>query len=158
MICVCRMPGYSLRCIPCARSGYSQNSRRRSFSESLVLTCRMGRWGMVVCLTNVADPSPSAQVDVAPSTGGVDQDTRGIKKNTEEPSGALRRTTLYITNRSLHGVKVPASSEEKTGSANSRPTPFRQSSPSARTAGTLHIQFFSEAFPLYGAGKGRAHS
>jgi len=49
---------------------------------------------MVVWLTNVADPSPSTQVDVAPSTGGVDPDIRGITKNTE-PSGALRRTTVH---------------------------------------------------------------
>ena len=35
-----------------------------------------------------------AQIDVAPSTGGVDPDIRGIKKNME-PSGALRCTTLH---------------------------------------------------------------
>jgi len=37
---------------------------------------------MIAWLTNVFDPSPSAQVDVAPSTGGVDPDIRGIKMNT----------------------------------------------------------------------------
>jgi len=62
---------------------------KRTFSEPFVLTCRVGRWGMIVWLTNVSDPSPSAQADVAPSTSGVDPDIRGIKKNTE-PSGALR--------------------------------------------------------------------
>jgi len=35
-----------------------------------------------------------AQIDVAPSTGGVDPDTRGIKKNAE-PSGALRCITVH---------------------------------------------------------------
>jgi len=38
---------------------------------------------MAVWLASAADPSTSAQVDVAPSTGGVDPDTRGIKKNTQ---------------------------------------------------------------------------
>jgi len=49
---------------------------------------------MIVWSTDAADPSPIAQVDVAPSTGGVDPDIRGIKKNTE-PSGTLRRTTVH---------------------------------------------------------------
>jgi len=49
---------------------------------------------MIVLLTNVADPSNSAQVDVAPSTGGVDPNIWGIKKN-KEPSGALCRNTVY---------------------------------------------------------------
>jgi len=49
---------------------------------------------MIVWLKNAADPSPSAQVDVAPLTGGVDPDIRGIKKITI-PSGALRRTTVH---------------------------------------------------------------
>ena len=43
---------------------------------------------------DAADLSLSAHVDVAPSTGGVDPDTRGIKKITE-PSGVLRRTTVH---------------------------------------------------------------
>ena len=68
-------------------------------SEPFVLTCRVGRWEMVVWLTIVSYPSPSAQVDVAPSTGGVDPDIRGIKKDTE-PSGALRRTTFCRVSRS----------------------------------------------------------
>ena len=45
-------------------------------------------------VTNAAETSPSAQVDVAPSTGGVDPDIRGIKKNTE-PRGALCCTTVH---------------------------------------------------------------
>jgi len=40
--------------------------------------CRVGRWGIIVWLTNAAEPSPSAQVDVAPSTGGNDLDKRGL--------------------------------------------------------------------------------
>ena len=57
---------------------------------------------MVVCLTNVADPSPSAQVDVAPSTGGIDPDIRGIKKYSE-PSGVLRRTAVHRDLKLLWG-------------------------------------------------------
>jgi len=49
---------------------------------------------MIVWLTNVADPSPSAQIDAAPLIGGIDPDVRGVKKNTE-PSGELRRTTVH---------------------------------------------------------------
>ena len=37
----------------------------------IVLLSRVGRWEMIVWLTNVADPSPSAQVYVSPSMGGV---------------------------------------------------------------------------------------
>ena len=51
---------------------------------------------MVVWLRNAADPSPSAQVDVAPLMAGVDTDIRGIKKNTE-PSGALSRHCVSRT-------------------------------------------------------------
>ena len=39
-----------------------------TFSKPFVLTCLVGRWGVVVWLTNVADLSPSAQVDVALSS------------------------------------------------------------------------------------------
>jgi len=46
-------------------------------------------------LAAAVDFSPSEQVDAAPSTGGVDPDTRGIKRDTEPSSGALRRTTVY---------------------------------------------------------------
>ena len=53
-------------------------------------------------MTNVADPSPSAQVDVAPSMGGVDPDIRGIKKNMK-PSGALRRTTVIHEPKLIRG-------------------------------------------------------
>ena len=70
-----------------------------------MLTCRAGRWEIIVWLTSVVDPSPSAQVDVAPSTGGVDPDIRGIKKNTEK-RGALRRITVYH-DPELYWVKVP---------------------------------------------------
>jgi len=49
---------------------------------------------MAVWLTDAADSSPSAQVDVAPSTGGVYPNIRGIKKNTE-PSWALSHTTVH---------------------------------------------------------------
>ena len=60
---------------------------------------------MIVLLTNVADPSPSAQVDVAPSTGGVDPNIWGIKKN-KEPSGALCRNTVYHDPELLWGEKA----------------------------------------------------
>jgi len=79
---------------------------RVHFSEPFVLACRMGRWGVVVLLTSVTEPSSSAQVDVAPSTGGVDPDTRGIKKNTE-PSGALRRTTVHHDPKLVWGESAP---------------------------------------------------
>ena len=48
------------------------------FLEPFVLTCCLGRRGMIVWLTSAADPSPSKQVDVAPSTGGVDPETLWI--------------------------------------------------------------------------------
>jgi len=86
---------------------------------------------MVVWLTDASDASPSAQVDVAPSTGGVDPDIRGFKKNTE-PSGRIVAPPC-ITTRDFYGAKV--SSEEKTDSVSSTPAPFRRSSPSAKTAG-----------------------
>ena len=53
---------------------------------------------MIVRLAIVFGPSPSAQVDVAPSTGGVDPDIWAIKKNTE-PSGALRSSPHHRTSR-----------------------------------------------------------
>jgi len=45
--------------------------------------------------TDVSDPSPSAQVDIVPSTGGVDPDIWGVKRN-KVPSEALRRTTVHL--------------------------------------------------------------
>ena len=59
------------------------------FSKPFVLTC------------NVVDPSPSAQVDVAPSTGGVDQDTQygGSRRMREDAGGrrvALFRSEVYF--------------------------------------------------------------
>ena len=85
------------------------------FSKPFVLTCCVGRWEMIVWLTNVVDPSPSAQVDVAPSTGGVDQDTQygGSRRMREDAGGrrvALFRSEVYFapirsssvaTNRSM---------------------------------------------------------
>jgi len=78
---------------------------------------------VIAWLTNAADPSPSAQVDVAQSTGGVDPDTRGIKMDME-PSGALRRTAVY---RDLELVwdESAVSSVEKTDSISSTPEPYR---------------------------------
>jgi len=62
--------------------------RRRGFKEGGLayseMTCRGG------------------QVDVAPSTGGVDPDIREIKENTAL-SGALRRTTVHHDPKLLCG-------------------------------------------------------
>ena len=64
---------------------------RVHFSKPFVLTCRVV---IVWLMKYVSDPSPSGQLYVAPSMGGVDSDIRGIK-NFTEPSGALRRTTVH---------------------------------------------------------------
>jgi len=53
---------------------------RVHFFEPLVLTCRFGRWGIVARLANVDDHSPSAEINVAPSTGGVDPGIWGIRR------------------------------------------------------------------------------
>ena len=72
-------------------------------------------------MTNAAGSSPSAQVDVAPPTGGAGPDIRGIKKNTE-PSGALRRTTVHHDPELVwvNGVRLGVEKFDSTGTRVSR--------------------------------------
>ena len=59
---------------------------------------------MIVWLTNAADPSPSAQVDVAPSTGGGDPDKRGSRRIRNRPGRFVEPPC--ITTRSLKSARI----------------------------------------------------
>ena len=95
---------------------------------------------MIVWLTDAADPSSSAQVDVAPSRAELIKTYEGSRRTRNRAGRFVAPPCIMI--RSFYVVKVPVLSEEKTDSASSTPTPCRRSSPSAKTAGkSVHSNF-----------------